>query len=136
MRPRTINLKILLPTHVLLEEEAVKVTAEAVNGSFCLLPRHVDFVSALDGGILSYENPEGEEHFVAIHEGILVKCGADVSVSTRDAVAGEDLGQLRAAIETQFREQGEREVLTRTALSKLEMSIMRRFMKLGENFRG
>ncbi|HBE49542.1 MAG TPA: F0F1 ATP synthase subunit epsilon, partial [Cyanobacteria bacterium UBA11369] len=49
-----MKLKVLLPTKILLEEEVSKITAEAANGSFCLLPRHIDFVTALVPGILIF----------------------------------------------------------------------------------
>ncbi len=49
-----MKLKILLPTEIMLDEEVTKVTAEAGNGSFCLLPRHIDFVAALVPGLLSF----------------------------------------------------------------------------------
>jgi len=42
-----MRLKVLLPTEVLMDVEVTKVSAEAENGSFCLLPRHIDFVAAL-----------------------------------------------------------------------------------------
>ena len=53
-----MNLKVLLPTRVLIEEEVAKVTAEAENGSFTLLPRHIDFVTFLPPGLLSYVDEE------------------------------------------------------------------------------
>ena len=37
-----MKLKIMLPTEILLEKEVVKISAEAQNGSFCLLERHID----------------------------------------------------------------------------------------------
>ncbi len=45
-----MKLKVLLPTEIFINEEVEKVVAEADNGYFCLLPRHVDFVSALVPG--------------------------------------------------------------------------------------
>jgi len=135
MRPERINLRVLLPTHVLVDEPAAKLTAEAQNGSFCLLPKHVDFVAALVPGILSFETPAGVEQFVALDEGILVKCGAEVSISTRNAVRDDDLGSLRGAALAQFRSLEDREKLTRAALAKLETSIVRRFMELGGRHR-
>ena len=47
-----MKLKVLLPTEIFINEEVEKVVAEADNGYFCLLPRHVDFVSALVPGLL------------------------------------------------------------------------------------
>jgi ATP synthase protein I len=79
-----MRLKVLLPTEVLLNEAVTKVIAEAENGSFCLLPRHIDFVAALVPGLLSFTIDEGHEEFLAIDEGILVKCGAEVLVSTKE----------------------------------------------------
>jgi len=126
-----LRLKVLLPTRVLLDEEVQKVGAEATNGSFGMLPRHVDFVAPLAPGLLSFVDAEGEERFVAVDEGLLVKHGAEVLVSTRQAVRGADLGTLRDTIDQEFRQLEDREKLTRTALARLESQIVRRFMELG-----
>lgn len=123
-------LKVLLPKQVLVEEQVRKVIAEGRDGSFCLLPRHIDFVSALVPGLLEYETAVGEEIYLAVDEGVLVKCGAEVLVSTRNAVQGNNLGQLQALIREQFAELDEREKQTRSALAKIEADFIRRFMEL------
>jgi F-type H+-transporting ATPase subunit epsilon len=46
-----MQLKILIPTKILVDCQVTKVIAEAENGHFCLLPHHVDFVAALVPGI-------------------------------------------------------------------------------------
>ncbi|MCD6137851.1 MAG: F0F1 ATP synthase subunit epsilon [Deltaproteobacteria bacterium] len=127
-----MRLKILLPTQVLVDEEVSKVIAEAQNGSFCLLPRHIDFVAALVPGLLSFESSKGREEFLAIDEGILVKCGQLVMVSTRHAVRGADLGQLKQTVEEKFRVLDDREKMARTAIAKLEANFVTRFMEVGE----
>jgi len=119
-----MRLKVLLPTMVLIEEEVTKVLAEAENGSFCILPRHIDFVSALVPGIFSFTSGEGEE-FLAVDEGILVKCGSTVTVSTRKAMRGRDLGMLKRTVREEFRALDEREKKTRTILAKLEADFAR-----------
>ena len=126
-----MRLKVLLPTEVLVDQSVTKVIAEAENGSFCLLPRHIDFVAALAPGILSFEFESGQEGFLAVDEGILVKCGAEVFVSTLNAVRNDDLNTLKQTVERQFRVLDEREKLTRSALAKFEASIVRRFKELG-----
>ena len=83
-----MKLKILIPTKVLIDCEVTKVIAEAENGHFCLLPHHIDFVAALVPGILSFTTETGEEVFVAVDEGIVVKCDREVLVSTLNAVEG------------------------------------------------
>jgi F-type H+-transporting ATPase subunit epsilon len=90
-----MRLRVLLPEQILLDTDVQKVTAEAENGSFGLLPRHADFVTALVPGILTFTPADGREEFLAVDEGILVKCGADVRVSTRNAVLGQELGVLK-----------------------------------------
>jgi F-type H+-transporting ATPase subunit epsilon len=125
-----MRLKVLLPKDVLMDEEVAKVVAEAENGSFCLLPRHVDFLAALVPGLLSFVSSDGAEEFMAIDEGILVKCGSEVLVSTRNAVRGPDLGNLEQTVEQRFRRLGEQETMARSAFAKLEASFIRRFMDL------
>jgi F-type H+-transporting ATPase subunit epsilon len=118
-----------------VDQEVAKVTAEAENGSFCLLPRHIDFVAALVPGILRFESSGGKEQFLAVDEGILVKCGQEVSVSTRNAVQGSELGTLMRTVEEQFEVLDDRERVTRSALAKLEADLVRRFMDLGKHGR-
>ncbi len=122
----------MLPTKILVDEEVTKIIAEAENGSFCLLPHHIDWVSALVPGLLSFVSVEGQEKFLAVDEGILVKCGTQVLVSTRQAVLGDNLGTLRDRVDSQFRVIDEREKLARSALAKLEASVIRHFIELEE----
>jgi F-type H+-transporting ATPase subunit epsilon len=119
-----MRLKVLLPTNVFIDEEVTKVVAEAEDGSFCILPRHIDFVSALVPGIFSFTSGEGEE-FLAVDEGILVKCGSEVTVSTRKAMRSRDLGMLKRTVREEFRALDEREKKTRTILAKLEADFAR-----------
>lgn len=128
-----MKLKVLIPNEVFLDRDVSKITAEAENGSFCLLPRHVDFVAALVPGILGYETPEGRERFVAIDEGTLVKCGCEVLVSTRSAVAGADLGALEQIVTEQFEVLDDRERMARSASARLEAGLVRRFMELDKH---
>lgn len=127
-----MRLRLLLPTMVLVDEQVQKVSAEAGEGSFTLLPRHIDFVTALVPGLLSFVTEAGEEEFLAVDEGILVKCRDEVLVSTLNAVRGPDLGKLKQTIAEEFRRLDERERLTRAALARLETHFIRRFMEMGE----
>jgi F-type H+-transporting ATPase subunit epsilon len=125
-----VRLKVLLPSEVLVDEEAVKINAEADNGAFCLKPRHIDFVAALAPGLLAFVDAKGDEVFLAVDEGILVKCGEEVLVSTRNAVRGSDLAQLREIIEQRFNQMNEQERKARSAVARLEAGVVRRFIEL------
>ena len=126
-----MNLRIFLPEKIVIDQEVTKVVAEAEDGSFGILPKHIDFVAALIPGIFSFEGKEGEV-FLGIDEGILVKCGSDVWVSTRKAVLGKNLGELKETVEHEFRSLDDRERKTRSILAKLEADFTKRFMKMQE----
>jgi F-type H+-transporting ATPase subunit epsilon len=127
-----MHLKVFLPTEVLLDEQVRKVVARAANGAFAILPRHIDFVTALVPSVLTYTNSEGEERFLGIDEGILVKHGVDVLVSIRKAVKGDDLPSLRDVIRREIIELDEHERAARSALARLEAGVIRRFIELQE----
>jgi len=125
-----IDLKILLPGKTFLKKEVKNITAEAENGWFCLLPKHVDFTTSLTPGILLLTTSEGKDVFLAIDEGILVKYGNKVVISTRNAIEGEDLGELKNRVEEIFIKTDEKEKDAQTALSKLEADFVRSFLNL------
>ena len=130
-----MRLKVLLPSEILLDAPVRKIVAEAQDGWFGLLPRHVDVVTALVPSVLIYVDMEGAERFLGIDEGILVKCAAEVQVSTRNAVRGDDLYSLQHAVRTQFLELDDRERSARRALARLEAGVVRRFIELQERAR-
>jgi F-type H+-transporting ATPase subunit epsilon len=127
-----MRLRILLPAEVLLEEEVTKVVAEAENGSFCLLPHHTDFAATLAPGIFTYTTAAGEEALLAMDTGALIKQGANVLVSTRNAIRAEDLDRIRQVVEKQYQVLDEREKMARAASARLEADLIRRFMELNQ----
>ncbi|MBP9012007.1 MAG: F0F1 ATP synthase subunit epsilon [Smithella sp.] len=131
MRQRSVMmLRILLPAEVMLKQEVKKIVAEAENGSFCLMPNHIDFVATLAPGIFAYEPVQGGQELLAMDVGTLVKKGADVLVSTRNAVRAPDLGKLKDVVVRQYDVLDEREKMVRSAAAKLEASLIRRFVEL------
>jgi F-type H+-transporting ATPase subunit epsilon len=126
-----MRLKVLLPTNILIDREVRKVTAEAADGSFCLRPRHIDFVAGLVPGVLFFETPGGQEEFVGLDEGILVKAGEEVLVSTPRAIHGPELGTLGERINSDFKNLDERERKARSASARIEADLVRRFLELG-----
>jgi F-type H+-transporting ATPase subunit epsilon len=125
-----MRLAVLLPWRVLVDQEVTTVVAEAENGWFCLRPRHVDFVAALVPGVLVFTTAAGAEGLAAIDHGLLVKCGAEVLVSTWRGATGADLGTLRAVVEREFLALDDRQRAARSALARLEAGVVRRFVEL------
>ena len=125
-----MHLKIFLPTKVLIDQRVKKIIAEAENGLFCLEPRHVDFVTSLVPGLLTYVTNEDNEVFVGVDEGVLVKCGRTVRISTHNAVAGIDPEKLRHAVLNRSGAIDKHERSARSALARLEAGVAKRFIDL------
>jgi F-type H+-transporting ATPase subunit epsilon len=130
MTNNLMDLKVLLPAEVFLETKTARIVAEAGDGEFCLLPGHIDFVAALVPGIFLHEATNGEEVFLAVDEGIIVKYGTQVLVSTHNAVQGPDLGRLEQTVDEKFKTQDERERVARSAVAKIEVNFVRRFLEI------
>jgi F-type H+-transporting ATPase subunit epsilon len=124
-----MQLKVLLPGETVVDEPAHKVIAEAENGTFCLKPRHVDVVMALVPGLLSFVGENDEEHFLAVDEGTLLKCGPEVLVSVRDAVRGGRLDALQKIVKERYLKLDEAERVARSALARLEAGFVRRYVE-------
>ena len=123
-------LKILLPAEVMLTQEVKKIVAEAENGSFCLMPNHIDFVATLAPGIFTYVPAQGGQELLAMDVGTLVKKGSNVLVSTRNAMRAPDLGKLKQVVVEKYDILDEREKMVRSASARLEASLIRRFVEL------
>ncbi|HSI47633.1 MAG TPA: F0F1 ATP synthase subunit epsilon [Ideonella sp.] len=137
MLPEPMRLEVLLPSRVLLSKSGVtRIVAETAQGCFGILPRRRDCVAALTPGIFTFETPADGEVFVAVDEGVLLKAGPEVRVSVRRAMLGRDLGQLRAAVEHEFRAQDEEALQLRTLMAKLETACLTRLSGLQGLARG
>jgi F-type H+-transporting ATPase subunit epsilon len=126
-----MRLEVTVPSRVMLDQAVTKVVAEGQGGSFCLLPRHIDMAAALVPGLLSFTSADGAQGLLGIDEGVLVKRGGDVLVATLNAVRGDDLATLRAAVRERFIELDEHERVARSALARLEAGVVRRFLQRG-----
>ncbi len=129
-----MNLKISIPTEVILEKSGVRrIVAESISGSFGILPLRLDCVACLVPGVLLFETEEEGERFVAVDEGILIKVGPDVSVSVKNAVIANELGTLEKIVKEQFLVQTEQEKKIRSMLTKLESEFVRNLMEISRH---
>lgn len=127
-----MKLSIYLPSKLFLNEDVLKVIGESPRGSFCLLERHIDFVTALVPGIMSYLSTSGEERFLAVERGILVKQKNRVLVSTRRAIKGA-LGELKDKVDEMSAQTNEKEKIIRSSVARLEAGFIRKFMEFGKS---
>jgi len=125
-----VNLIIFLPEKTYWQGRVKKVVGEAKDGSFCLLPAHIDFVTIMIPGIFYALTEEDQEIYLAINEGVLLKTGKDVTLATRNAIKGESLGSLKRQVEEDFKKVDQQDRKARQALQKLEADFVRRFLDL------
>lgn len=122
-----MNLKILLPFEVFAENaDVLRIVADTTDGSHGFLPNRLDCVAALVPGILIYETKDSKSVYVAVDEGVLVKVGAEVTVSVHRAIGGANLRQLKEAVEHDFLKTDEQERNVRNAIAKMESGLMGR----------
>lgn len=131
-RPARLRLQIFVPTKTVVDQPVRKIVAEAPNGAFCLLPRHIDCVAPLVPGILSFLDSDGRERFVAVDVGTLVKAHERVCITTQNAVIGDDLERLSDTVMESFLRLETHELEARSALARLEAGTLRRFAETEE----
>lgn len=125
-----MTVSVQLPTQTLYQGTASRLYAVAENGAFGMLPNHIDFVTALVPSVFIVVTSDGEELIFGIDEGILVKKGHQVDVAVRRGVRGEDLASIKDTVYRNFIAVDEDERVARSALSRLEAGIVRRFAEL------
>ena len=124
-----MTLNIMTPEQKRTFEGVKKIIAEAQNGSFCLKPRHIDYVAALVPGILNFV--EGKtETFIAVNTGVLIKQANNVLISVRHAIEGDDLDDLDRVVQEEFYVLDKKEQETQIALEQLQADFIRRFVEL------
>jgi F-type H+-transporting ATPase subunit epsilon len=123
----SMQVTLRLPARTLFEGAAIRMFAVAADGAFGLLPNHVDFVTALVPSVMILTTANEAEHFFGVDEGILLKKGHQIEIAVRRAVQGQNLDDLHDLVQTTFVQIDEEERVARSALSRLEAGIVRRF---------
>lgn len=127
---QSMYLVIRLPLGILFEGDIARLKATAGHGCFGLLPNHIDYLSDLEPSVLVATDAQGHEHYFGIDEGMLVKKADQVEVITRRGIKGESLSLLHEQVRDSFMELTDSERVARSALSRLEADMVRRFSTL------
>jgi len=131
MKPALMTLRILVPTGIFMVKKNVeRVIAESQDGSFGLLPHRFDCLASLVPGVLTFVCQNEGENFVAINEGVLVKTGMEVVISVRNAIMGKELSKLHRAVQDQFLNLDQAEMMACMTMSRMESSFVKRMAEM------
>lgn len=125
------------PTAIMDQLQVTKVSARGGEGSFTLLPGHIDLLSSLERSILTAVEENGLVHVWGVDGGILTKQGDEVLVSSPlivrgDEQKGESTEQVltRSIDETLENLRRESKSLQTQSL-RMESDLVRRMLELG-----
>ncbi|MHB1391148.1 MAG: hypothetical protein ACYCXF_07965 [Thermoleophilia bacterium] len=129
---RSMQLKVLKPSRVVMEKEVVRMLFATEDGYYCLLPRHVDFITVLVPGVLVFEDTAGLPGYVRLQDGMLVKCGREVLASTSDAVMVSGVDQDAGAQQGSDTAARDREHQARAVVAGLQTRFSRDWLRTSE----
>jgi len=95
MTDKKLNLKIITPEKVLLDEQVDAVYSRAVDGEFAILPGHISFMTALDIGVTKFVKDDKPE-FVSTIGGIFQVVKNNIVVLSDSAELGSEIDVPRA----------------------------------------
>ena len=122
-----MRLLISTPAAVVLDlDGVVHLRAEDASGAFGILPGHADFLTALPISVASWRLASGAEQHCALRSGVLtVNGGRQIEIATRQAVLGDDLGQLETEVLHAFRRASDDEDRARTEAQRMQLAAIR-----------
>lgn len=123
-----MKIRLILPYRTILNKKVEKITAPGSNGDFQILPKHIDGTWTLRAGILTITTDK--DLYYAINQGVVVKEGDTVYISTFQAIAGESLKELSKTVEDSLNILDERERKAREVLVRLETDTIKRFIEI------
>lgn len=124
-----MNLSVSTPFSIVVSSSPDRIHVPSTRGDWCLLPRHADCVLTLKPGIMTYTS-EGKTLAAALNGGLCIKAGSDVMIATNRAVASPKLEDLSYAVEEEFRAEETEERRAQTAMTKVEIGLIRRLLEL------
>jgi F-type H+-transporting ATPase subunit epsilon len=101
----TLRLRIVTPERQLLDEEVDEVTAPGTVGEFGVLPNHVNFLSSLQPGRLTYKR-QGQVHILFIGGGFAEVTANVMTVLADSAEFASEINVERAKAALRKAEEG------------------------------
>ncbi len=97
---KKLQLKIITPQEILIDEPVDEVYSKSTTGGFGILPGHAPYMTDLDIGVTEYRK-EGQKNFISTIGGIIQVKDDIITVLSDTAEPGDriDVARARAARE-------------------------------------
>jgi F-type H+-transporting ATPase subunit epsilon len=127
-----MRLSVATPLEIITSaDDVAHLRAEDETGAFGILPHHADFLTALSVSVVSWREQSGLEHHLAVRGGTLEVCAGElIRITTREAVADDDLQRLESEVLTAFRRRTEEEATARVDAQRLYLAALRQIYRL------
>ena len=125
----TIKLEIVTPQATVYSEDVDMVTLPAVEGQMGVLPHHVRLMTQLVPGEMTIRK-NGQEHFLAVGEGLIEVTGDRVAIVTEMAVAAESINEAKAEEARQRAAARLREKISSAEVASVNASLVRSLAQL------
>jgi len=125
----SLELEILAPDHVVVEDRVVSLQAADASGRFGLRTGHEDFLTVLVPCVVRYEPEASAERFAAVDGGVLLLERGRISIATRDAIVAERIDQVADAAAAMLAARREKEQAARSGFAELETTLLRELRK-------
>jgi len=126
-----VRLRIITPLAIIIDTEPVlALRAEDDSGSFGIQPGHANFLTSLTIGVVSWQDGAKTRHYCAVRHGVLVVAGGtSITITTREAVAGDDLATLDETVIAGYCAAIDEERTERTDTLRLQLNAIRQIVR-------
>ncbi len=113
---KKLNLKIITPQKILVDEQVDSVYSKSIEGEFGILPGHIPYMTDLDIGVTEYRT-DNKKEYVSTMGGVIQVKGNTVTILSDTAELGEEIDVTRAKAA-----QERAEALLRTGAADVDMN--------------
>ena len=127
-----INLRVYTPDKLVVEDVIKKINVNGKEGSFTILPKHIDYVSSFVDSVIAYVDNNEKTKFLAVNQGILIKTGRNLEISTFNVIKSNSLLELKNVLKLSVEEDNKNEEKRKKIndnLKKMEFLMLNKLTK-------
>jgi F-type H+-transporting ATPase subunit epsilon len=125
----TFKLEIVTPDAMVFSDDVDLVTLQGIEGQLTILPQHVRLMTQLAPGEMIFRKG-GQEHFMAVGEGLVAITGDHVSIVTDLAIAADSIDEAKVEEARQRAAARLHEKITSEEVASVNASLARSLAQL------